>query len=77
MQTSISSTWSSRHDKSNPIDKDPKRKKKNENIFEHLKKKQMIVILNVKMFVSKQYDNELSKHISQWLSFMIYCNFTI
>lgn len=51
--------------------------KKNENIFEHLKKKQMIVILNVKMFVSKQYDNELSKHISQWLSFMIYCNFTI
>lgn len=29
----------------------------------------MIVILNVKMFVSKQYDNELSKHISQWLSF--------
>lgn len=50
---------------------------KNENIFEHLKKKQMIVILNVKMFVSKQYDNELSKHISQWLSFIIYCNFTI
>lgn len=58
MQTSISSTWSSRLDKSNPINKDPKRKKINENIFEHLKKKQMIVILNVKMFVSKQYNNE-------------------
>lgn len=28
----------------------------------------MIVILNVKMFVSKQYDNELSKHISHGLA---------
>lgn len=70
------SKFQSRLDKSNLNNKDPKQKKKNENIFEHLKKKQMIVILNVKMFVSKQYNNELSKHISQWLSFMI-CNFTI
>lgn len=71
----VQSKFQSRLDKSNLNNKDPKRKK-NENIFEHLKKKQMIVILNVKMFVSKQYNNELSKHISQWLSFMI-CNFTI
>lgn len=71
----VQSKFQSRLDKSNLNNKDPKRKK-NDNIFEHLKKKQMIVILNVKMFVSKQYDNELSKHISQWLSFMI-CNFTI
>lgn len=71
------SKFQSRLDKSNLNNKDPKqKKKKNENIFEHLKKKQIIVFLNVKMFVSKQYNNELSKHISQWLSFMI-CNFTI
>lgn len=70
------SKFQSRLDKSNLNNKDPKQKKKNENIFEHLKKKQIIVFLNVKMFVSKQYNNELSKHISQWLSFMI-CNFTI